>query len=438
MGGTMVTINAVRPGARRMAWVVAGALLLAGGAGLPAEPKGPPARLKSYPSRYYVIESDLQDANAVREASARMTAMAEEYHRRTKDFAGTIQKRFTFYLFSKEKDYHDAGGPLGSAGVYNTGKEALMACAEDLGSKQLWHVIQHEGFHQFAHLVIGGQLPVWINEGLAEYFGYGLWTGDGFVTGVVPPYCLKRIQEIIRQDKTVPFLEMLMMTSEEWSGHLRDSYKGDSADTSKTPDKTRPRKPADAKAEDVKAEKAQINYDQAWAMVHFLVHAESGKYRDAFGGLISDVSHKKDWQQSFKARFGTNVKLFEKKYCDWWMAQKSDGSDELYTRVIVQTLTSYLARAVAQGQKFTDAADFLKQAQAGTLKCDKSLWLPPSLLQDTLKSIRRWKDCWSLDVAGRNPRLVLTWSDDKTYIGSFGIVAGKPANVKVDVQQKKP
>jgi hypothetical protein len=313
-----------------------------------------------------------------------------------------------------------------------------MACAEDLGSKQLWHVIQHEGFHQFAHLVIGGQLPVWIDEGLAEYFGYGLWTGDGIVTGVVPPYCLKRIQGIIRQEKTVPFLEMLMMTSEEWTGHVRDSYKGDGAEPGKTSDKTRPGKPQDGKPADDKAEKAQVNYDQAWAMVHFLVHAENGKYRDAFSGLIADVSHKKDWQQSFKARFGTNVKLFEQKYCDWWLAQKDDTSQELYTRVVVQTLTSYLARAIAQGQKFADADDFLKQARAGTLKCDKSLWLPPSLLQETLKAIRRWKDCWSLDVAGRYPRLVLNWSDDKTYVGSFGIIGGKPVTVKVDVQQKKP
>jgi hypothetical protein len=441
----MVTNIPGRTRACWAAWIVAGALL-AGGAGLAAEPKGPPVRLKSYSTRYYLIQSDLQDPNAIREASARMTAMAEEYHRRTKDFAGAIQKRFTFCLFSKEKDYHDAGGPLGSGGVYDPSKEALMAFTTETANNGsgLWHVVQHEGFHQFVHLVIGGHLPIWINEGLAEYFAEGIWTGDGFVTGLIPPWRLKRVQEAIRQDRMVPFLEMLMMSAEEWSGHLRDSYKGDDANSGKTPIKPSPKKPVKDDPKKTKEgkgdgpDKAETNYDQAWAMVHFLVHADNGKYRDSFGGLLNDVSHKKDWQQSFKARFGSNVKVFEKKYSDWWLAQDEKGSQELYIRTVVQTLTSFLARAVAQGQKFADADEFFAQARAGTLKCDKAQWLPPGLLADTLKATRNWKDCWSLEVVGRYPRLVLTWTDDKVYVGTFAVVGGKPANVKADIQQKKP
>jgi hypothetical protein len=413
-----------------MAWVLAGVLLLAGGASPAAEPKSPPVRLKSYPSRYYLIQSDIQDANAIREASARMTAMAEEYHRRTQDFAGTIQKRFSFFLFSKEKDYHNAGGPLGSAGCYVQGGEVLMACAENGVNAQLWMVVQHEGFHQFVHLVIGGNMPIWINEGMAEYFDQGIWTGDGFITGVVPPFCLKRVQENIRQGRTVPFLTMITMTYEEWNGVV-----GDSED----PKKTEGAKGAkDDKAGKDELDKARVNYDQAWSMVHFLVHADNGKYREAFGGLITDISRKRDWRQSFQARLGSNVKTFEKKYSDWWLAQKDDASEELYIKAVVQTLTSFLARAVARGQKFADADEFLSQARAGTLKCDKAQWLPPSLLAEPLRARRNWKNCWSLDVAGRYPRLVLTWSDDKTYTGTFAIVGGKPANVKVDIQQKKP
>ena len=30
-------------------------------------------------------------------------------------------------------------------------------------------------------------MPTWLNEGLAEYFGEGIFTGDGFVTGVISP-----------------------------------------------------------------------------------------------------------------------------------------------------------------------------------------------------------------------------------------------------------
>ena len=30
-----------------------------------------------------------------------------------------------------------------------------------------WHVVQHEGFHQFVFAVIRGEIPTWVNEGLA-------------------------------------------------------------------------------------------------------------------------------------------------------------------------------------------------------------------------------------------------------------------------------
>lgn len=428
----MVVDSAVQEGVCRKAWVVAVAvtLLLAGGPGLAAE-------LKSYPSRYYLIQSDLPDANAIREASARMTAMAEEYHRRTRDYSGTIQKRFDFFLFSKEKDYHDAGGPLGSAGVYNAGKEALMAMADHGVSPQLWHVVQHEGFHQFAHLVIGGSMPTWLNEGMAEYFGEGIWTGDGYVVGVVPPPRLKRVQDAIRQQRIVPFVEMITMTAREWTGTVRESYKAPVGGSQGKPtDKPRPGKAGDVTPDAGKGDQATTNYDQAWAMVHFLVHADSGRSREALSNFITDVSRRRDWKQAFLDRFGSNVKSFEKRYCDWWLAQKPDASEELYIRTIVQTLTSYLARATIQGQTFANAEEFLTLARAGKLKCDPDQWLPPSLLAEVLRASRKWKDCWSIEVVGHYPRLILTWSKDKVYIGTFSAPGGKPTNVKVDIQKK--
>lgn len=77
--------------------LAAAAMLLAA---LPVCAKEKPPKLKLYKTRYYVIHSDL-DLDTVREAAVRLTAMAEEYHQRTKGFSGTIRKRFPFYLFAK-------------------------------------------------------------------------------------------------------------------------------------------------------------------------------------------------------------------------------------------------------------------------------------------------------------------------------------------------
>src|SRR5687767_4708156 len=65
--------------------------------------------LATYEGRYYVIHTDLERDQA-REAEIRMARMAEEYHARTRDFAGNIREKFPFYLFKNEKDYIAAGG----------------------------------------------------------------------------------------------------------------------------------------------------------------------------------------------------------------------------------------------------------------------------------------------------------------------------------------
>jgi hypothetical protein len=399
-----------------------------------ARPATSRPHLKAYPSRYYIVYSDL-DAETVREAAARMTAMAEEYHRRTRGFAGTIHRRLPFYLFRGAKDYYDAGGMKGSAGIYDAGRQALLALAAQGADERLWHTVQHEGFHQFADMVIGGELPIWINEGMAEYFGHGIWTGDGFVTGVIPPYRLQRVQEHIRGQRVVPFEEMLRMTVQEWGDAVRDAPRHEDDANAVGPggsarrgDPNAPERPAAGKCT-----QARVNYDQAWSMVHFLAHAEDGRYRKALVAMIGDVSGGRDWKASFQQRLGRNIEAFEKRYRQWWLAQKPDATQELYTKAVVAILTSFLARAVAGGQKFQDVEDFLRAARDGQLKCPKSQWLPPRLLNDALLYARLWRRGLSLEASGRIPKLVLQWGSQKTFTGSFTCSRGKAENVKVTV-----
>jgi hypothetical protein len=146
--------------------------------------------MPAYESRYYTIYTDL-DPQAAREASVRMTRMAEEYYARTKDFSGAISQRMPFYLYKNAADFHALGVPQKSAGYFNPSSHELVAKADNLGPRT-WHVVQHEGFHQFAHFVIRGKIPAWLNEGLAEYFGEALFTGDSFVSGVIPQWRLER------------------------------------------------------------------------------------------------------------------------------------------------------------------------------------------------------------------------------------------------------
>lgn len=405
-------IRAARPigtAGRAAACVLLNWLLAWPAEGRPAGASQPPATgpadgtMKVYPGRFYIIHTDLGD-QAAREAEVRMSAMAEEYRRRTRGLRGRIPTRLPFHIFRRQGDYLDQGGLRGSAGQYDGTK--LMALAPEGLNEGVWHEIQHEGFHQFAHTVISGSLPVWVNEGLAEYFAYAIWTGDAFITGLVRPNLLGQVQDAIRRRKVIPFAEILTMDQKQWNARLSDPTE------------------------------ARQGYDQAWAMVHFLAHADEGRYAKPLARFIGDLSRGAEAKEAFQRRIGGNIAAFEAQYEQWWLGQSPAAGEDLYVRAVVQSLTSFLARAVSQGQQFASAEDFLRQASAGGLKSHPQQWLPESLLTGALRSARRM-DGWSIDASGKVPQLVLKLPSGKAFRGSFSCAGGRAYNVAVSVTDAK-
>lgn len=351
--------------------------------------------LTVYQTRYYVIHTDLP-LDAVREAAVRLTAMAEEYHRRTRGFSGAIRRKLPFYLFGSAEDYHDAGGPPGSAGAF-TGRR-LMAFAGRHPGPRTWHVIQHEGFHQFAHAVIRGKIPVWVNEGLAEYFGQGIFTGDGFVVGVVPPDRLARLKKRIQAGTLREFRQMMSMDNRDWTGQIR---LGD--------------------------------YDQAWSMIHFLVHADRGRYVRALSEFMNDIGRRMRHEQAWLRNFGRDLGGFEARWRQYWLSQPADPARGLYHKAVVATMTSFFARAASQRQEFATFEEFLRAARAGELKAHQLDWLPPRLLSETLASVRRSGE-WSIRrPRGKLPRIVCRAADGTTFAGTFAIRDGRVSRVSVQV-----
>ncbi|HEY7115766.1 MAG TPA: DUF1570 domain-containing protein, partial [Tepidisphaeraceae bacterium] len=268
-----------------------------------------PAGMVRYDSPYYVVYSDLEKER-VQEAVLRMTRMAEEYHDRTKEFSGVIRTKFPFYLFRNPQDYYTAGGMAGSAGVFmvRNGDARLMAIVGEKNTGFTWHVVQHEGFHQFAHAVIGGELPAWLNEGLAEYFGEGIYTGDGMVTGVIPPARCKRIQDSIKNRRFKSIKSMMLLSHQQWNMEMNSA-----------------------------------NYDMAWSMTHFLAHGDNGRYQAAFSQFVRDIGRNRAWDRAWENNFGS-AEGFEKKWSEWWLAQDPMASKDLYLKAVVSTMASYVGR----------------------------------------------------------------------------------------------
>jgi len=233
--------------------------------------------------------------------------------------------------------------------------------------------------------VVTRRLLPWVDEGLAEYFGEAVWTGDAFVVGVIPRRRLEEVRQLIRARGLLPFERMLEMTRTQWNADLSGR-----------------------------------NYAQAWAMVHFLIHADDGRYRKAFDLYIDDIALRNmPWKKAFVLRFGRDLAGFEKRFADWWASLPDDPTAELEALAAVQTLTSFLGRATAQGQKFADAAEFFRMARQGRLKQHASQWLPPSLLEKALKGAEK-RGAWLLNASGGWPKLVLE-TRHKRYTGTFAV-----------------
>lgn len=361
-------------------------------------PHATAASLKSYETRYYVLHTDLP-ADVVREVDVRLTAMAAMYADRTRGFAGQITRRFPFYLFRDVRDFLAAGGLPGSAGIFDG--EKLMAVAGERLTAESWRLIQHEGFHQFVRNVIRGDFPIWVNEGMAEYFGEAIYTGDGFVTGVIPASRAERIKAWIGGGHALSVKGMMTLSHEAWNVNLN-----------------------------------LINYDQAWSMIQFLAHADGGRYQKPLNAFITAVSRGQNWEAAWNGSFGSGTREFERQWKDYWSELPPEPTSDLYAQACVATLTSFYARAFSQRQVFSSAAAFFEAGRAGELKADKSDWLPRSLLD---RELRRAPQLGSWQVRKRaGYELVCTLEDGAEVVGTFKIEARrvKPGSVRAEVRRR--
>lgn len=382
--------------------LVSGALVSAAPAMKPSESGDSPGTMQIYQTKYYVIHSDL-GIDDVKEAVIRMTRMAEEYHRRTQGFSGEIRDRLPFYLFRTPEEYYNSGGLPGSGGVFIVDRNGarLMAIAGNETKGSTWHTVQHEGFHQFAHAVIRGELPPWVNEGIAEYFGESIFTGDAFVTGVIPPGRLKRVQAEIHGNRFKSIKNMMLLSHQDWNSEMQIE-----------------------------------NYDQAWSMVHFLAHGENGRYQAALVNFMKLIGRGTPWPNAWLQTFGSAAE-FEERWKNYWLNLPPNPTSDLYAQAATEIFTSFIARARAQKQTFDSFEEFLTDAKAGSVKTGDSIdeWLPPKLLQEAAAAADRAPVQWKIESvpATRTSQVVATLDDGLRMVGTYSIVRGLATNISVDV-----
>ena len=193
-------------------------------------------------------------------------------------------------IFSEPEGYFQYSDRTGVGRVENTlghfnpwSGQLLLFLEEDPSDWNSFHVIFHEGMHQWCHSN-GLELPFWANEGMAEYVGGTRLSDDG--------------KEIVERGAIDSFLKKrLMNLTSSWGERL------DFFDIAKQ------------SPQEFYAGNAPLKYAQAWTMIHFFM--ESGyprakelffKYLEAYKNLKSPED-KKSAQEGSKMQYIWNDTL---------------------------------------------------------------------------------------------------------------------------------
>jgi hypothetical protein len=380
---------------RSLALVSLWAFACAVAAAAPKSPAGRGPELLRYDTPYYLVYTDLPPDGAA-EAVARMGRLGEVLRLRTRDlgFNGKITARLPFVLYARHADYLAAAHAApDSAGVFLG--ERLVAAATDSRGSAAWHVVQHEAFHQFAAATTGTEFPAWLNEGLGEYFGEALFTGDGYTAGVVPAWRVARVKRSLKDGAFEPLAGFARVSQEQWNKQM-----------------------------------TLARYDQAWSLVQFLLHAEEGKHRGRLVRYVKSLGGGRPAEQAWAEAFGDWVAL-ESAWKTYWQKMPAEGTQEVYAEAAVATVTSFLARAVAAGQQFDSFDDFTRLAAAGDLRCDPRDWLPPYLLKRALDEAGESGMKYRLAGTGKATALTARLPDGTELVGRITLLNGRVHSVAV-------
>lgn len=249
-------------------------------------------------SRYYIIETNLSPERAAFVGRV-MDAAGKAYHGMFRGFHGTVRQKLRVRVSATKEGYLGAfarlcGEPNENArGIYCNADRSVYTYDGD----GLETILKHECLHQFVDHAIGGPLPTWTNEGLAEYFQEGtIDEGSGQLRlGHVPAWRLKILRAAIGRGEWIPVGRLLTLTGQEWSDTLR-------------------------------RDSGSVQYSEAWLLCHFLIHGDGGAYTKLFDRYLGLVDEAVGGEAAFKRVFGSDFAPLDnnlRTYLDGLKADKS-------------------------------------------------------------------------------------------------------------------
>lgn len=218
-------------------------------------------------------------------------------------------------LFDNEEDFQYYGQAAGAAAYWSPGQQEIVAyrfSGKELKldsdekltltegkdpEEETFHVMYHEGFHQYMHYFMGSErdiyVPSWINEGMGDYFFGGTWTKKGGKLALEIQtnwWRLETIQEAIKEGKHVPIDKIIR--------YKQSNYYAD----------------------------AGLCYAEGWSICYFFLTSPVAK-KKGYGSIIlklmDELRKSEDWEKATTAAFaGVDFKQLEAEWKEYTLGLK--------------------------------------------------------------------------------------------------------------------
>jgi hypothetical protein len=296
----------------------------------------PTPELTVYRSKHYRIHTPLS-----RDEVLPYARHADELYRQYDARFGTLVaapvEPMSLYLFQTEQQYdrflqeHDIDATHSGGMFFVTHKlRGLATWAEAGNRRRTFEVLQHEGFHQFAWHTFGPDLPVWLNEGLAQYFESAVIRDGKMSLGMVRRPRIEKVRAAIREGDALPLDQLMAITGEQWSEQLRDD-----------------------------PGHAGLHYAQSWSIVFYLIHGDGGKHKQQLTDYLKRLSQGDTHADAQLMAFGRNgMRALEQDWRRYALRQQPNEVAEAIERL--EFLGTGLRLMAEQGEAMPDDLDALR------------------------------------------------------------------------------
>ena len=248
----------------------------------------------------------------------------------------------TVIVFKSDGSYKPFKVNPNVAGYFQPGEDVnyITLTSEKSSDEQPFRTIFHEYVHLLVENTMGGTVPLWFNEGLAEYYSTFDITDEN--RKVILGDLVRNHVLYLREQKLLPLRTLFAVD-------YKSPYYNE-------------------------GNKMNIFYAESWMLMHYLLQGESQKRRPQLARFVDLIRSKLTVDEAFQQAFQINLDAFEKDFKSYvqgakYMAtavtfeKKLDFDAQMQSAPVTEgEAQAYLGDLLLHTRRFVDAESHLQQA----------------------------------------------------------------------------